>query len=100
MTKTREETLQELKDAGFDLNDLAAALTPTVRADTQVRINDEDNRKFGDASIYKVQSNGYAKPKMGVFKDSIPNLIGQLQEAYATLQPETEFAPFALTTED
>jgi hypothetical protein len=97
---TKEETLQAVKDAGINLADLAEALNPTEHADTEVRVNDEDNRKYGDASIYKVQANGFARPKMGVFTDSIPNLIGQLQEAYAELQPEKEFAPFVLTTED
>ena len=98
---TKEEALQAAIDAGIDLTSLAAALAPQAeRADTEVRVNDEDNRKFGDASIYKVQANGFARPKMGVFADGIPNLIGQLEKALASIQPEKEFTPFALTTED
>lgn len=98
MTK-KDEVLAILEAAGLSLKDLASVVSETNRADTDVRVNDEENRKFGDVSIYKVQDNGFARPKMGVFTDSIPGLIGQLEAAYAVIQPEAAFTPFALATE-
>jgi hypothetical protein len=85
---------------GIDPQDLATLVSKTNRADTEVRINDEDNTKFGEVSLYKVQSNGYARPKMGIDADGIPGLIAGLQEAFATLRSDTEFVPFALVTEE
>lgn len=95
LTKEQLEVLQ-----GIDPADLAALVGRSHRAETEVRVNDEDNRKFGDVSIYKVQENGYSRPKTGLFTDGIPTLIEQLQDAYAELKPEQEFAPFALVTEE
>ena len=74
----------------IDPKDLAAVVGRAHRAETEVRINDEDNRKYGDVSIYKVQDNGYARPKMGVFTDSIPTLVEQLEAAYAALATEAD----------
>ena len=85
---------------GIDPQDLATLVAQTNRADTEVRINDADNVKFGEVSVYKVQSNGYARPKLGVDADAIPGLIDGLQVAFATLRPDTEFVPFALVTEE
>lgn len=85
---------------GIDPQDLATLVSKANRADTEVRINDEDNQKFGEVSLYKVQSNGYARPKMGIDADGIPGLIAGLQDAFATLRPDVEFSAFALVTED
>ena len=85
--------------AGIDPADLATLVSKANRADTEVRINDEDNQKFGEVSLYKVQSNGYARPKMGIDADGIPGLIVGLQEAFSTLRPDVEFAAFTLVTE-
>ncbi len=79
---------------------VATAVAKLNRADTEVRINDEDNQKFGEVSLYKVQGSGYARPKMGIDADGIPGLIEGLQDAFATLNPKTAFTPFALVTED
>ncbi len=80
--------------------DLATLVSKANRADTEVRINDEDNQKFGEVSLYKVQSNGYARPKMGIDVDGIPGLIAGLEAAYTTLRPKQAITPFALVTED
>jgi hypothetical protein len=85
---------------GISPEDLATLVSKANRADTEVRINDEDNQKFGEVSLYKVQSNGYARPKMGIDADGIPGLIAGLQDAFATLRPDQEFDAFALVTED
>ncbi len=85
---------------GISPEDLATLVSKANRADTEVRINDEDNQKFGEVSLYKVQGNGYARPKMGIDADGIPGLIVGLQEAFASLRPKVEFDAFALVTED
>ena len=54
-------------------------------ASFEVLVNDEESRKFGDCSIYKVQTNGYRQPKVGVFEHQIDGLIEQLQAAKAIL---------------
>jgi len=85
---------------GIDPQDLATLVAQSNRADTEVRVNDEDNVKFGQVSIYKVMSGGYARPKMGVDADGIPSLIEGLQAAFAELTPDAVFEPFALVTEE
>ena len=95
LTKEQAKVLE-----GIDPQDLATLVSKANRADTEVRINDEDNQKFGEVSLYKVQSNGYARPKMGIDADGIPGLIAGLQDAFATLRSDVEFNAFALVTED
>lgn len=73
---------------GISPEDLASIVGAANRASTEVRVNDTDDRKYGDVSIFKVQANGYARPKMGVYTKGIPALIEQLQTAFDVLENE------------
>lgn len=78
-----------------------AVLGRSQVAETEVRLNSgEEAEKFGLASIYKIQANGYARSKMGLRSpEAFVALIGQLQDAYSTLEDAQPFASFALVTE-
>lgn len=78
-----------------------AVLGRSQVAETEVRLNSgEEAEKFGLASIYKIQANGYARSKMGLRSpEAFASLIGQLQDAYGTLEDAQEFTPFTLVTE-
>lgn len=64
------------------LSGLTAARTT---AGLEVVVNPEGERKYGDVSIFKVQANGYRKPKMGVFTKDIQTLIDGLTQALKEL---------------
>ncbi|GAF80447.1 unnamed protein product [marine sediment metagenome] len=96
------EARAALELAGWSEDRINAALGKSQVAETEVRLNSgEEADKFGLASIYKVQANGYARSKMGIRSpEGFVSLIGQLQDAYGTLEDTQPFTPFALVTEE
>jgi hypothetical protein len=68
---------------------LAGLASMRTNAAIEVVVNSAEERKFGDVSIFKVQSNGYRKPAMGLFRDQIEPLIEQLGNALTALTTES-----------
>ena len=95
------EARTALKAAGWSDERIDASLGRAQVAETEVRVNSgEEAEKFGLASIYKIQANGYARSKMGLrTPESFVALIEQLQSAYSGVEGAKEFTPFALVTE-
>ena len=92
MSTSTEQTkaLEMLEKLGIDPVQLVqeaglANIVKVQHASFEVLVNDEANKKYGDVTIYKVQSNGYRTPKTGVFSKDLPGLIEQLQAAQEKL---------------
>lgn len=100
-TTNKTEARAALEALGWDENRINATIGASQVAETEVRLNSgEEAEKFGLASIYKIQANGYARSKMGLRSpEAFASLIGQLQDAYGTLEDAQEFTPFTLVTE-
>jgi hypothetical protein len=63
-------------------NAIAGLSNMRVTAQVVVRVNSEDERKFGDVSIIKIQANGFEKPTGGFKFAQLPELIAGLTAAY------------------
>lgn len=70
-------------------NALAGLSNMRVTAEVIVRVNEGDERKFGDVSILKIQANGFEKPVGGFKFAQLPELIAGLQAAYDQSQETT-----------
>ena len=70
-------------------NAIAGLANMRTTAQVIVRVNDADERKFGDVSILKIQANGFEKPVGGFRFAQLPELIAGLQQAYEQSQETT-----------
>lgn len=87
LTKEQREALE-----GISPEDLASLVGVTHRAETILRVNPEDERKYGDVSIAKRQTNGYIRTKTGVWETDLPSVAAQAQVAFDKLQAEKDEA--------
>ncbi len=97
----KTEARDALEALNWSEDQINAVLGKSQVAETEVRLNSgEEAEKFGLASIYKIQANGYARSKMGIRSpEAFVALIEQLQDAYGTLEDAQEFTPFTLVAE-
>lgn len=90
LSADQQKALKTLESLGIDPVELVkqaglANVQIRQRASFEVIVNDEDNRKYGDVTIYKVQSNGFRAPKVGIAKTDLADLIERLQKAATQL---------------
>lgn len=86
--------LAAYKAAGLGEQEIAKAMAGLRNARTTVAptvvVNQGDERKFGDVSIFKTHANGYRKAGIGLWAADLPAFIAALQEAQATLEKQAK----------
>ena len=69
-------------------NALAGLANMRTTATVEVRVNEGEERKFGDVSIVKIQANGYTRPVGGFQFAQLPELIAGLTAALSASQED------------
>lgn len=89
MALTAEQQREAFEAAGLRGDALEKALQGLANMRTtaaiEVRVNPDDERKYGDVTVFKVQGNGFRAPKLALKTGQIAEVLNGLVSAFAAL---------------